>query len=579
MIQTKTTTLTLRQAALILALVGLGLRLAFALLPLSIHLIVLEDDAWMVTAIARNFALGRGITADGVNPTNGFQPLYPLTLGAIPYLVAPNALDAGFTVNLMFCALLNALAAWPLWILARRFGGEVAGLIAVALFALNPLIIRASVNAMETSLGLVLLLTLFVAFYRLDQTRVRNVLLLALLTALAVLARLDASLAFAAVTLTMVLRMLIEGQQANGENTRGIRNTILTKLQQPSSFIIFRSSLVGLYIVTTLFLLVPYFAFNYAVSRTLGPSSGAALAYMHSFGPEYALSNGLKGFYYNSAFYLEWAGTLPLLLLPLVVLGLIVFVLRRKLFEALPLLLYIPVPLLYYGYLLQQFKARYFLGFSTVLIILLAWIGAELLHRGPNRQMVLAVLSATTALILFNTFGAYRWYQKEVNQPGQTQPTSYRAALWIRDNLPPNALIGAKNSGIYQYYSGHTVLNIDGKLNHEIIPAMEHRILLDYLRRRVTYLVDREQTLAQHVMFYSEQFGDTAHHRTPTLLERITIYWKLAVNALQLGPPPDLASPPDNFSPSRPFSYAAEIVQTFVRPNDTRNPVVVYRLR
>src|SRR5689334_646588 len=51
------------KAVLALALIGMVLRLAFALLPLSIHLIVLEDDAWMVTAIARNLALGHGITA------------------------------------------------------------------------------------------------------------------------------------------------------------------------------------------------------------------------------------------------------------------------------------------------------------------------------------------------------------------------------------------------------------------------------------------------------------------------------------------------------------------------------------
>src|SRR5262249_54078344 len=78
-------TVMLRRAVCALAAAGLALRLAFALLPLSIHLIVLEDDAWMVTAIARNFALGHGITADGANPTTGFQPLYPLTLGALPY--------------------------------------------------------------------------------------------------------------------------------------------------------------------------------------------------------------------------------------------------------------------------------------------------------------------------------------------------------------------------------------------------------------------------------------------------------------------------------------------------------------
>ena len=92
-----------------IALVSLGmlLRLAFASLPLQTLLLLLEDDAWMVTAIARHWALGHGITADGLNPTNGFHPLYPLTLGALPYLLRPDDLDFGFRANLLICALLN----------------------------------------------------------------------------------------------------------------------------------------------------------------------------------------------------------------------------------------------------------------------------------------------------------------------------------------------------------------------------------------------------------------------------------------------------------------------------------------
>lgn len=71
---------------LLILLGAAGLRLGFALLPLDLLGMLLEDDAWMVAAIARHWAIGNGITADGVNPTNGFHPLYPLTLGALPYL-------------------------------------------------------------------------------------------------------------------------------------------------------------------------------------------------------------------------------------------------------------------------------------------------------------------------------------------------------------------------------------------------------------------------------------------------------------------------------------------------------------
>jgi hypothetical protein len=164
------------------------------------------------------------------------------------------------------------------------------------------------------------------------------------------------------------------------------------------------------------------------------------------------------------------------------------------------------------------------------------------------------------------------------SHPELTQPTSYRAALWIRDNLPADALIGAKNSGIYQYYSGHTVLNIDGKLNHEILPAMQQRALLDYLRARgVAYLVDREETMARHVMLYSAQFGPAPLHHTPSVGERLTIYGRMIANLFGANLPLELDDP-RLFQPSRPFADAAEIVMRFERPNDTLNPVVVYRM-
>lgn len=542
-----------------LAAVGLLLRLAFALLPLSAHLVILEDDAWMVTTIARNFALGQGITADGVNTTNGFQPLYPLTLGALPYLVAPDALDFGFTANLVMCALLNTLVMWPLWWLARHFGGEMAGLLGVALFALNPNLIRNSINGMETSLGLLLFLTLFVAFYKLDFARVRNVLLLAVLTALAVLARLDASLAFAAITLTLLLRVL------TNRNAQAIR----------------RLGLIGLYVTVTMVLLVPYFAFNQIVSESFSPSSGAALAYMQSYAGSFNITNGVQGIRQNSAIYLYWL-TSPtiVILMSLVLVGLVVWLLGRRLWLAFPMLCYLPIPLLYYGYLLQQARDRYFVAFSAIVIVLLAWCGAEVLRRWPQRTTTFAVAGVVVMLVVGNTYRAFDYYQGKRTEAELTQPISYQAALWIRDNLPEDAVIGAKNSGIYQYYSGRTVVNIDGKLNHEMIPVMEQRMMLPYLRESgVQYLVDRKQVMERHVSFYSAELGDAPYHRTPTLLERIEIYGKIAANRLGANLPLHIDEGPTGFTASRPFSDVATIIQEFDRANERDNPVVVYQLK
>lgn len=531
----------------LIVLFGLALRLSFALLPLEAHLILLEDDAWMVTAIARNFALGLGVTADGLNPTTGFQPLYPLTLGALPYLVAPQALDGGFTANLLICALLSTLALYPIWWLARHFGGDLAGLLAVALVALNPTIIRLTVNGMETALGLCLLLTLWMAFYRLDLTRMAHVALLAGLSALAILARLDVSLAFGVLTLALLSR---------------------------------RSWRAGLlYSGLTLLLLAPYFAWNVSITGSPMPSSGAALAFMQSYRGSFYLTNGVSALFQTSAVNLDWLpGLWPKLAFVLVVAGLGLWLIGRHLHSVLPILVFLALPPLYYGYLLQQIRERYFVGMSALLVILLAWMLAAFWQRRPQVGRVLVPL-IVVVVIGVNTAEAVGFYERTRRMPELTQPISYQAALWIRGNLPADTLIGAKNSGIYQYYSGRTVLNIDGKLNHEIVPVMEQRMLLAYLREQgVQYLVDREETMARHVMFYSAEFGPAPYHRAPTLRERFEIYGRILVNTLG-GRLPLHLDDPNDFLPTRPFTDAAEIVQTFSRPNQSTNPVVVYRLK
>jgi hypothetical protein len=316
------------------------------------------------------------------------------------------------------------------------------------------------------------------------------------------------------------------------------------------------------------------------VGGMFGPSSGRALAYMHSFREQFYLTNGLNALAQTSAIDLAWLpGRWPLALLTLAFGALLVFALGRRLLLALPLLLYLPVPPLYYGYLLQQARERYFVGLSAVLLILLAWLGAELWRRRPRYPTALALAAALVAIVGLNSYEALSFYRTQLAERQQTQPTFYQAALWARDNLPRDALIGAKNSGIFQYYSGHVVLNIDGKLNHEIVPIMEQRHLLDYLRARgVEYLIDREQIMADHIAFYSYQFGAAPAHHAPGLPERLAIYGKILANALGARLPLNLDSRND-FVPSRPFDDAAEIVMRFERPNERANPVVVYHLK
>ena len=534
-----------------LALIGAGLlaRLIFASLPLGTLLTLLEDDAWMVAAIARHWALGNGITADGLNPTNGFHPLYPLTLGALPYLLNPNGLDAGLRANLIICALLNALALVPFYAIARLAASRSVALAGLAIVALNPPLIRVSVNAMETSLALLLLLTLWWYALARPPTSPRAAIGLGALAALAILARLDTMLAAGMIGLVMLVREL---------RARRVPSISLT------------------YGITIGLLMLPYFAWNVLGFGAISPSSGRALSYLHSYRESFAFSSGLQLVATQPAIDLHWA-PVWLWLLALAALAGMIWRMdpRKRDLLAVPML-YALALTFYYAYLQQQGLPRYYVSVGVVLVLVLCgWAGS--VHAGPSRLRVAAFAGVSAAIVLMNC--AVFWNDAAQARTTATlaQPAMYQAARWVAGNLPPSARLASSNSGIFQYYSGHVVLNFDGKLNAEIIPVQVRRELDRYLRAKgVEYIVDLP-SVAEYIEFYSQNLSEAKSHPEVSSLGKLGIYARLIAHKAGLGPAVVL----DVRKPERvirPFSSVTTVAQQFPLPNDPARAVTLYKL-
>ena len=67
---------------LVLAALGIGFRLLLALTG-WVEGATLSDDAYYYYIIAENVAAGHGSTFDGLAPTNGYHPLWMLTLAGL----------------------------------------------------------------------------------------------------------------------------------------------------------------------------------------------------------------------------------------------------------------------------------------------------------------------------------------------------------------------------------------------------------------------------------------------------------------------------------------------------------------
>lgn len=544
------------QWLVMLLVVGFAFRLVFALMPLRVHLTLLEDDAWMVTAIARNVALGNGISADGVHSTNGFHPLYPLTLSLLPYLVAPNNLVFGFTANLVICAVLNTMIIIPLTLLLRQFVPLWAVRIGVALFSLNTYLVRLSVNAMETSLALLVLIIFVLCLTTTSKNSIRQASLLGSIMGLSILSRLDNGLMGMVVGIVWIMVNLYQ--------RKGLQYPII-------------------YGLTTIGILIPYFIRNLTVFGSFFPSSGKALAYLHSYEDSFRLTSIVQFIPYNSLVNMNFiSSNLILCLLAIIVFITLVWVsIRSKNYQQtlISITLYIFSLTFYYAYIQQQGNPRYYVGVSTLLIVPIMLLLVRITTVWSSRILNTVLAALGLVVIVTNSGEAILRYQHVSQATFLSQPTMYETALWIAQNLPPDTKIAARNSGILQYYSDRFVLNIDGKLNHEIIPVLEKRELLMYLKEnQIEYIIDLYD-VNEYIEFYSKELTDAPAHREISIIQRINIYVKLI--ALKIGIPTTSVQLEKREITHliKPFTDVAPIWRVFPRPFDSSNPITIFRMK
>jgi hypothetical protein len=230
----------------------------------------------------------------------------------------------------------------------------------------------------------------------------------------------------------------------------------------------------------------------------------------------------------------------------------------------------------------MQGQPRYYVAVACVLVLVLCAAMTPFEERRRRRRdlelplgrlrllVVLVVLALNNVLFVGHL-------QSVTRAPYLAQPAMYQAARWIAANLPPDARLGAQNSGIFQYYSEHVVINLDGKLNHEIIPVLERRELASYLQAQdIDYIVDLAG-VGEYIEFYSSSMSEAPPHYEISAPQKLLTYGRLLVARVGLGPPVPLdVRVPDEVT--QPFEAVTTVEQRFPLPNDPTNAVVLYRL-
>jgi hypothetical protein len=448
--------------------------------PAELDHLTLIDDSYLALHLARSIAEGLG-PMYGMAPTNGFQPAF--VFAVVPaFWLWPHDPDAPLRAALALAALFDLGTLIALYHLVRaRASTAIAPLAAALVWAVNPYVLRTSLNGLETSIACFMLALLLA---RLDQAaRERTIstvgaVRLGALLGLGALARIDLLLMAPIAAL-----VLARGALRSAASWRSIARAAA-------------AATAALLVVTA-----PWWIYSWAWTGTLAPISGRAVRYMELAGVGHQPT--WSGFYAPmldaaARAALRWNGWLIVATLMVVTIALIRdhraggrAAWRRVCAIAGPAgpgFAFAAVLFLAYAFVI--FGHWHFPRYLFPLALPITWtfaravdaLAAPRASTAPGAQRTSpalgAVLVIVTAAVLTFQPPFARLFAPVSGQWG------YRAiGEWARGHFPAGTRIGASQSGALGYFADSLqVINLDGVVNRDIYEAMRAGRALDYVR-------------------------------------------------------------------------------------------------
>jgi hypothetical protein len=419
-----------------------------------------SDDAYYYLNVARNIVRGAGSSFDGMDPTNGYHPLWMLCLLPVYWLFGDSP-GAALRATMLLQVLMVAATLWLAWDTYRRFRANALSVmvaIALALTLFSPL--QMMFNGLETDL-VVLLLVLIVhedakrRFLAAHEPGAHQG-LFGLLLGLLVLARLDEAFLLVGIAVWSLIRM------RPLPFTRRIVSLWSAHWRAVAAFAV---------------VVMPYFLWNFAEFGHLTPISGALkTTFPHpTFRPAIV-----------TAYAPYVVGTL--------IAGLALVATWRRAETPIPRPNLDLLTGLWIGCLIQVGWAVFFTIWGTFqwhfaahvpTVILILSIYAAQVARHPRPALtVSAAIALAVGVIVFNVH--------TYDEKGDYHAGSYTAALWARANTPGDSVFALADAGLFGYFSERPTINLDGLINsYQYQYDVRAGRLMEFLRdRRVGFIAD-----------------------------------------------------------------------------------------
>ena len=494
-------------------LAGLAFLLAAVLATLALRPVAhvydmpMTEDGYYALAVARNLAAGNGLTIDGVNLTNGFQPLFTVLQGAMFWLAGGEEITAmrlvmalGWLFHIGGALLVAAIArdAWP----ALQGEGEkqLRAALAVVLYLASPLMLNHAYNGLET--GAVMFFYASIARWMQlsrDETWL-GLGVMGALVGLLVLARIDA--AFVALVLGL------------NELRRSWKCGIIVMLA--------RGATLG---GTALLVSLPWWLYNTLYFGSPMPTSGTAqqawaLEWLRLEHAEWALRLVLFPWLFAGAYEGAIGVDVPIpaepgymtmtlmgFLRTAALVGVVLLlwrawrsgVMRRDLDTADPqerrriartrefatcfLIAFAGLVVYYaFSFIAYWFYYRYFAPLALIAFVVAPIVAARWIVGRPSLTPAAIVVTVLTLQIVI--LAGFAWVGRGLG--GNT--VYHDQVALVRQHVPPEAEVAAGQSGTLGFFR-ERVVNTDGKVNREALAYQDR--MWDYLRQRgVRWFVD-----------------------------------------------------------------------------------------
>lgn len=428
---------------------------------------VLPDDAPYYFKIAENVAHGNVLSFDGINKTNGFQPLWLCLLVPI-YLSYSGSPEIMTRIFLIFQVILVSIASLIIYRIHTDFFSWKVCLISSIGFIM--VVFVPSTNGMESALLIFILSLLFAYGWRgkiFTEYNQKRDFLFGIILGFVMLSRLDTVFLGVAISLFCIIKIIIESEKR--------RENIIRLL-----FIVIGASLI----------VSPYLIFNYVEFGNIMPISGL----LKSSFPKISLSKDIINHFARR--YLLFA-ILAFVYFLWKIVSLKKFynpTNKHRYFEISMIVLSAAVVLHFLHTIIFMKWAVFgwhFIPYALFVTLAISEVIDFFLSLNMKKIFKNVYWVGVIVIIFAGSFIIYKRNYRPLDKINSWQIASYNAAVWIMENTKKSNIFATTDAGIFGYFSQRSVINLDGIVNTmKYQDVLKNKQLNKYLNEnKVTYFV------------------------------------------------------------------------------------------